>query len=216
MKYENISEIKIALYFKNNTNNLNVPNSIHVPEATFINFAKSDNFLFGPQDWDNEHSQFAFTQVFDVVMRDMNEFDKYSNIFFGLCKRLHGQQWNCQYLDCLNYTTFHTYSGEVAISISNTYGYLISVQQVNCSNDELIINDLDSTCNSRASVIFKNKEKITICSVISCNGVLSLGFYVYVDAFCPPGFQILRKVIATAHKHYNFITTHVMLIPESL
>ena len=189
----NITEMKIALYFKNNTNNLNVPNSIYVPDATFINFAKS---LFGLFYWDNEHSQFAFTRVFDVVMRDMNEFDKHSSIITGGCKRLHGQQWNCQYLDWLVYyknstyvTIFHTYPGEVAILISNPHGYSISVQQVSCSNDELIINNLDSivtTHNSTASVIFKNKENKTICSVI----FYSYAFYVYVDAFCPPGFEL--------------------------
>ena len=197
---ENITEMKIALYFKNNTNNLNVPNSIHAPETTFLYLPILAKFLFAPLGWDYEHSQLAFTRVFDVVMKDMNEFDKHSSIFIGLCKRLHGQQWNCQYLDRLLYysnstyvTTFHTYPGEVAISISNTHGYSISVQQVSCSDDGLIINNLDSTLtiyNSTASVIFKNKENKIICSMISHNGVLPLDFYVYVNAFCPLGFQL--------------------------
>ena len=198
---DNITEMKVALYFENNTNNFNLPNSLYAPSLNIFSDQITLNFLFNSLDWDIDHLQYASTTLYDTILREMNEFDKFTSLPNGFCMQLHGKQWDCKYMDLFIHgniyyvSAFHTYPGETAISIMYTRSEAFSVRQVSCSNPGLIINNLDSTLhssNSTLSVIFQNKEQMELCFIINRYDYFwdSLGFYVFVDAFCPPGFHL--------------------------
>ena len=96
---KNITEIEIALNFRNNTNYFNAPNSLLIQESYFIPLLKSPKFLFRPRAWDSEHNHYAYSTVLDVILKEMDEFDKFTSLPNGICWQLHGKKWNCTYVD---------------------------------------------------------------------------------------------------------------------
>ena len=160
---DNITKMEIALYFTNNTNYLNAPNSLFAPSLFFTRLSPSPKFLIGFGDWDrnplHSHIQFAYSTVFDTILKEMNEFDKFTSLPNGICWQLHGQKWQCTYTDYLLLSVvpyaanFHTYPREKAITISYSYDHVFSVRQVSCSNSDLRIGYLDTSLHKNNSTI---------------------------------------------------------------
>ena len=229
----NIEDIEIALHFKNNTDYTGVPNSLYVPSLNFNFLQVSPNLQFQSLDWDSIHTQFAYTTLFDVVLKEIDEFDKYTSLANGMCIQLHGQQWNCKYTDSVishreDYvSTFHTFPGETAISILYTNNEIFSVQQVSsCSGDKLMfVRDLDSLLRTNSyyatkTVIFENKEGKSVCFILyRYNQILNLQFFVHVDAYCPLGFHLTEEGYCNctsalrSHKYVCDINTRVFSSP---
>ena len=197
----NITKIKIALHFKNNTDHFNNPNSLYAP--SLFSASLSHNFLFKKSYWDYTHWKNTYNTLFDVILRNMSELDKFTSLPNGLCWQLNGMKWNCTYVyhyfdNSMHYAAhFHTYPGEKAISIFNTYDYEFSIQQVSCSDDTSTIKSLDSLIKRQYPiiwVIFQNKNKKELCTTIVHHMYDSnKGFYAYINAHCPPGFSLSEE-----------------------
>ena len=203
---ENISLIEIAFYFRNNTNYFNAPNSlfIHEPFSTLHLKSPAPKFLFEPHDWDSRRTQFAYSTVFDVILKEMDKLDKFTSLPNGICWQLHGMKWDCTYVDYLHSSndlillTHHTYPGEKAIFISYPFGNVINAWQVSCSDNQLAIRDLDHLLheydrNLTISATFQNQEEEEICVLMRCIKMYSdpnaIIFYIKVNAYCPLGFN---------------------------
>ena len=197
----NITKIKIALHFRNNTDHFNNPNSLYAP--SLLSASLSHNFLFN-KSWHYHHK--AYTTLFDVILRNVSELDKFTSLPNGLCWQLNGMKWKCDYTDMYNsnyyyehYAAhFHTYPGEKAISIFNTYDYEFNVQQVSCSDDTSTIKSLDSLTQRKYPVIWvtlpnKNKKKRLCTTIVHHTSDSYYGFYAYVNAHCPPGFSLSEE-----------------------
>ena len=202
---KNITEIEIALYFRNNTNHFNTPNSffIHLESLT-----ESTKFLFY-----NTHQ--AYSTVFDIILKEMDEFDKFTSLPYGICWQLHGMKWNCTYSNYYNsppsLAELYTYPGENAISISHSYDDDFAITQVSCSEirpgARKLLRDLNyllrkNENNSTVSAMFNNQEEEEICIIIDCKRhkkykskdyILYLRFYVHVNGYCPLGFHISEE-----------------------
>ena len=203
----NITKIKIALHFKNNTDHFDNPNSLYAP-SLLMETSLSHNFLFY-QNHTNFHNNYA--TLFDAILRNVSELDKFTSLPNGLCWRLsNGVKWICSYTEQHKYNIrnnnryehyaehFHTHPGEKAISIFNTYDYEFSVQQVSCSDVTLITKYLDFSIERKYPMIWvilqnKNKEKICTTIVHIRDDTYYYGFYAYVDAHCPPGFRLSEE-----------------------
>ena len=195
----NITKIKIALHFKNNTDHSNNPNSLYAP--SLLSASQSHNFMFD----DRDHNHTPYTTLFDVILRNMSELDKFTSLPNGLCWQLNGMKWKCDYTNIYSdndhyqhyVAHFHTYPGEKAISIFNTYDYEFNVQQVSCSEDTSTIKSLDSLIKRKYPIIWvtlQNKNKKELCTtIVHQKHVSYYGFYAYVDAHCPPGFSLSEE-----------------------
>ena len=209
---KNITEIEIALYFRNNTNYLNAPNSLFVHESfsTLLLNTTPHKFLFRSDDWDFKHNRWAYDRVFDVILKEMDEIEKFTFLPNGICWQLHGKKkWHCTYTnknnDLNNLTYFSTYPGEKAISISySKYGDMFTVQQLSCSDNQYAFRDLDyvlhkNESSSTVSAVFQNLEDQEICIQIFCSKTKAdppgafFEFYVQVNAYCPLGFHMSEK-----------------------
>ena len=209
LKYSlhNITKMKIALHFRNNTDHFDNPNSLYIP--SLFSLSLSDNFLFNDKSyWDYTNT---YTTLFNAILRNMSEMDKFTSLPNGLCWRLnHGMKWICSYTDQHTYNInnnnsyehytahFHTYPGEKAISIFNPYDIEFIVQQVNCSDITLVTKYLDFSIERKYPMIWiilqnKNKEKICTTIVHSWEDIYYYGFYAYVSAHCPPGFRLSEE-----------------------
>ena len=209
---KNITEIEIALYFRDNTNYFNALNSLLIYSKSLTNLLESPKFLFGPHAWDSKHNQYAYSTVFDVILKEMDEFDKFISLPNGICWQLHGKKWNCTYVDHFKHPAhfpypgnLHTYPGETTISISHSHGDVFSVWHESCSDDQFPIRDLNSVLhknesNSTVSAVFQNKEEKEICIFISLRSVLyksyhhhKIKFRIHVNAYCPLGFYLSEE-----------------------
>ena len=202
---KNITEIEIALYFRNNTNYFNAPNSLLIQESYFIPLLKFQKFLFKPHVWDSKHNQYAYNTVLDVILKEIDEFDKFISLPNGICWQLHGEKWNCTYIDYLNKTVpylanLDTYPGERAVSISYSHGDKFNALQVRCSNVRFPIRDLEyvlheDESNSTVSAVFQNKEEKEICIIISLHNVMYNRrlMIIHVNAYCPLGFHMSEE-----------------------
>ena len=206
----NITKIKIALHLKNNTDHFNNPNSLHVP--SLLSASLSHNFLFKEVYKNDTNFHNIYTTLFDVILRNVSELDKFTSLPNGLCWRLnHGMKWICSYTEQHTYNInnnnryehyaahFHTYPGEKAITIFNIYNNEFSVQQVSCSDVTLITKYLDFSMEGKYPMIwvkFQNKNKEKICTTIVHHMYgfnYYYGFYAYVHAHCPPGFSLSQE-----------------------
>ena len=194
----NITKIKIALHFKNNTDHFNNPNSLYAP--SLLRASLSHNFSFNKS---YNHWKNTYNTLYDVILRNMSELDKFTSLPNGLCWQLNGMKWNCTYVyhyynNSMHYAAhLHTYPGEKAISIFNTYDYEFSIQQVSCSDDTFTIKSLNSLIKRRYPiiwVIFQNKSKKELCTTIVHHmSDSNKGFYAYIKAHCPPGFSLSEE-----------------------
>ena len=205
---KNITEIEISLYFRNNTNYFNTPNSLFIYSESLTNLLDSPKFLFGPHAWDSKHNQYAYSTVFDVILKEMDEFDKFTSLPNGICWQLHGEKWHCTYVDYLNLAnvsfyraSLFTYPGERAISMSCSYDDKFIILQVSCSDGQFPIRELDYVLhkhesNSTVSAVFQNREEKEICIIIYSDKAKAdprNRFYIYVNAYCPLGFRISEE-----------------------
>ena len=210
----NITEMEIALYFRNNTNYFNTPNSLYIHESLTL-LLKSPKFLFRPLYRDYKHNRYAYNTVFDVILKEMEEFDKFMSLPNGICWQLHGKDWHCTYIDnfqCVYHylAEFSTYPGEKAISISYSYDDKFLVHQVTCSDNNQFIKDSVNLLqkhesNSTVSAVFRNQEEDEICFIILGHKAKAdphkfhesdsrtFKFRVHVNACCPLGFHMSEE-----------------------
>ena len=191
----NVTDMSVALYFENNTNFLNVENSLYAPSLFYDQ--RSPNF--------NIHSYNRSYSIFPVILKEMTELDKYTSLPNGICWQLHGKQWNCNYASSLAYgqyaAQFYSYPGEKAISMTSTYDQVFSALQVSCSSvkDFPVIGHFDgilSKRNSTVSAIFRNKKGKNICIIIHRYSSIpdtNFDFYVTVNEYCPHGFNLSEE-----------------------
>ena len=120
----NVTSINISLYFSNNTNGV-VHNSFYAPFFSHYGNQTSPNLLFNATTWDSDRSQFAYTTLIDTTLH-MDRMDKYTSLANGLCIRVPGKNWECNYLDrepssesCPAETLLSTtvYPGQMAYSV---------------------------------------------------------------------------------------------------
>ena len=188
--WRNITNMSVALYFENNTNYLNVENSLYAP--SLISNQTSPNFDIQTP-YDRSHL------IFPVIL-NMTKLDEHTSLPNGVCWQLHGKQWDCTYAGSYYAAQFDTYPGEKAISMTSAYDQVFSALQIHCSDKHrhLFIGDFDgilSKRNSTVSVIFRNKERENICIIIQRYSSFSLqiDFYVTVNEYCPPGFNLSEE-----------------------
>ena len=120
----NVTSINISLYFSNNTDGV-VNNSFYAPLFSFFGKQTSPNLLFNQGTWDTDRSQYAYTTLIDTILH-MDRMDKYTSLSNGLCIRVPGKDWECNYLDrehrveqCPTDTLLSTtvYPGQMAFSV---------------------------------------------------------------------------------------------------
>ena len=187
-----ITNMSVALYFENNTNYLNVENSLYAP-SIFDEQRSPDFNIQSP--YDRSHS------IFPVILKEMTELDKYTSLPNGICWQLHAKHWNCtySYLDGQYAAQFYTYPGEKAISMTSAYDQVFSAFQVSCFDKSLFIGNFEgilSKRNSTVSAFFRNKKGRNICiNIHRYSSILGtdFDFYVTVNEFCPPGFNLSEE-----------------------
>ena len=193
----NITRLNISLNFRGNTNtNLNASISFHIPQFNFLCQQVSANLLFNRQTWDYEHSQFAYTTLTDVILKEIDDFDKYMSLSNGVRARLRGHKWNCSYVD-------QTYKN----SNTNLIFKNNALSVLHTDNEEynvLSCGSYDSVDpkyyhfkrnNSMLSVVYyDNDQKGPICSVlVHINTevyeltIPLVRIYIHTTS-CPPGF----------------------------
>ena len=202
---KNITKIEITLYFRNNTNYFDTPNSLYVPESLAL-LLESPKFLTPA--WDSKNNQYTYSTVFDVILKGMDEFEKFTSLPNGICWQLHGKKWNCTYIDSYinsftHFASLYTYPGENAISISRSYDAVIAIAQESCSKIYSsgvkvsltnIIREHEN--NFTVSAMFQNQEDEEICVGLSWRKYYSgdhLFFCIHINAYCPLGFHISEK-----------------------
>ena len=97
---KNITDINITLHFKGNFNsNLKSSISLYIPQLNFLYDQRSSNFLFNRSIWDTNHFQYAYTTLFDAMLKMQNKTDKYSSLSNGACVQIRKEPWNCAFID---------------------------------------------------------------------------------------------------------------------
>lgn len=129
---DNITNINITIYFRNNGNS-RVLRSLYAPHFSFLGTQTSKSLLFGPSDWDYQHSQFAYTTLINAILKDgINPLDKYTSLSNTVCIQPQNGLWDCRYIDkfffngtilpkCQNIALYNVsaYPGAKAFSVLN-------------------------------------------------------------------------------------------------
>ena len=239
----NISDINITLYFEDNLNiNLNASVSMYVPQLNFLYNQTSSNLLFTNNTWDDNHTQYAYTTMFNTIFKTVNELDMFTSLSNGICTRIRQLPWNCTYIDNIyrelpklyvHYDpvdpgkilpTVHAYPGENLFSIFHQ-SEVFSIE--NCSNHELMGDRYYSITkrNPTVSFAFRNKERRNYCFLIVISNVevpeLTVPLVkVIMDATCPPGFYLTDKGYCdciSALQDHNYtcnISSRIFTSPE--
>ena len=220
----NISNISIALHFENNLDEtLNRIVSMHAPQ---LNFLYNQTFLFYRKFWDEPHSQYAYTTLFDAMFK-ADDTDKYTSLSNGICTQVRKEPWNCTYIDLyyhkllesLNVTDvlqyllqIHTYPGEEVFSVLHTGNQDFSIES--CETHLIVKSEYYSLTRSTSTLLFTffNKKKEDLCFIIFVSNrgisqILKIPFIqVHMNATCPPGFYLNHEgycdCVSTLQSHH--------------
>ena len=205
--WHNISNINIALHFENNLDkSLNRIVSMHAPHLSFLYDQTS---LFYHKSWDEPHSQYAYTTLFDAMFK-ADDIDKYTSLSNGICMQVRKEPWNCTYIDLYYHNivekkTFaqhllqiHTYPGEEIFSILHTGNQDFSI--IRCETHLIVKSEYYSLTRSTSTLLFRffNKKGEDLCFVIlvlnsEIQDLMAPFIQVHMNATCPPGFSLNDK-----------------------
>ena len=113
----NVTSINISLYFRNNTQR-----SLYAPTFSYhydICSKTSYSLLFNKSTWDWDHSQYAYTTLFDNILH-MDKIDKYTSLWNGVCIQPRHQEWKCGYNDPYEHQKLYNVCTEHALLGSTT------------------------------------------------------------------------------------------------
>ena len=231
--WHNISNINIALHFENNLDqSLNRIVSMHAPQ---LNFLYDQTFLFDRKSWDEPHSQYAYTTLFDAMFK-ADDIDKYTSLSNGICTKVRKGPWNCTYIDLYYHNLvedmpipqyllqIHTYPGEEIFSVLHTGNQDFSI--IHCDSFAKVNSEYYSLTRSTSTLLFTffNKKGEDLCFVILVLNreiqEMSPFIEVHMNATCPPGFYLNDKgycdcVSALRSHHYKCnISSRIFTSPE--
>ena len=235
----NISDINITLYFEDNLNiNLNASVSMYVPQLNFLYHQISPNLLFTNNTWDDNHTQYAYTTMFNTIFETVNELDKFTSLSNGICTRIRQLLWNCTYMDNIYrelpelnaidpgklLPTIHAYPGENVFSVLHKSE---EFSVITCSNhDRMGFRYYSITKgNPTVSFVFQNKERGNYCFLIIISNIevheLTVPLVkVILNATCPPGFDLTDEGYCdciSALQDHNYtcnISSRIFTSPE--
>ena len=237
----NINSIQVTMHFENNTNYDNAPISLYTPTLNFYFNQTSPMFKFRYLLWKRLKLKFTYTLLFDIILKGMEEIDKYTSLSNGMCVKIHGKEMNCTYTDLalrrrkpkVNYLhELSCFPGETAFSTLYTKNEVFNILRVDCSDETPLMDNVTqylSKNDSLLSIKLRNNEKNPLCYIVSrlntdcinTNPVsLFIQMKVTVQASCPLGFRLAEDgycdcMLALTDHHYQCnIDTRIFTSPR--